>query len=97
MKFSDLMRKPSAYLPLVMSGTALAVLVGHVLFFGPGREPDEGGAAHVFQLLIGAQVPLVMFFVVRWLPRFTKQTLAILALQTLAMIAALAPVYLLGL
>jgi hypothetical protein len=41
-----------------MSLAALALVLGHVAIAGPGREADEGTAAHVFQLLMIAQVPI---------------------------------------
>ena len=40
---------------------------------------------------------LVAFFAIKWLPRAPGQALAILALQAVAGIAALAPVFILGL
>jgi hypothetical protein len=97
MKIPTTLRKPSAFLPVVMSLGALAVVLGHVAMFGAGHEADEGAAAHVFQLLMAAQVPLVAFFAIRWLPRTPREAWPVLALQVGAAIAALAPVYLLNL
>ncbi len=97
MRFSRMMRQPSAFLPVAMSLAALAVVLGHVLMFGVAREADEGTAAHVFQLLIVAELPIVAFFALRWLPRFPKQALLVLALQAGVGLAALAPVFFLGL
>ena len=37
-----LTKKPSAFLPLAMSLTALAVVLGHVAMFGVAHEADEG-------------------------------------------------------
>jgi hypothetical protein len=65
--------------------------------FGVAREADEGTAAHVFQLLMIAQVPIVAFFAIKWLPRAPRQALQVLALQAGAVLAALAPVFLLNL
>ena len=61
-------REPSAWLPIAMSLVALAVLFGSVLVAGTAREPDEGAAAHLWQLLMVGQVPVIVWFVVRWLP-----------------------------
>lgn len=97
MDFPTLIRKPSAFLPVVMSLGALVVVLGHVVMFGGAREADEGAAAHIFQLLIAAQVPIVAFFAIRWLPTNPRQALPVLALHVGAVIAALAPVYLLNL
>ena len=76
-----------------MSFAALAMVLGHVVMFGAVREADEGTAAHVFQLLMVAEVPIVAFFAIKWLPRFPRQTLQVLAVQAAAAIAALAPVF----
>jgi len=91
------LRKPSAWLPIAMSLAALALVVGHVILYGAAREADEGTAAHLWQLLMAGQLPIVAFFAARWLPRVPGQALFILALQAGAALAAMAPVFLLGL
>ena len=93
----SLMKQPSAFLPLAMSFAALATVVVHVAMFGAAREADEGTAAHVWQMLMAAQVPIVAFFAVKWLPRTPRQALLVLALQGGAALAALAPVFILNL
>ena len=93
----SLMKKTSAWLPIAMSLTALAVVLVHVARFGVVREADEGTAAHLWQLLMAGQVPVLAFFAVKWLPRAPRQALQILALQAGAALAALAPVFWLGL
>jgi hypothetical protein len=97
MDVSTLFKRPSAFLPVAMSFAALAMVLGHILMFGAAREADEGAAAHTFQLLMAAELPIVAFFAIKWLPRFPKQALQVVAVQVAAAIAALAPVYLLGL
>jgi len=97
MKMLTMMKQPSAFLPVAMSLAALATVLGHVLRFGVAREADEGTAAHIFQLLMIAQVPIVAFFAITWLPQAPRQALPILALQAAAALAALAPVFLLNL
>lgn len=96
MDFSTLIRRPSALLPVAMSFAALALVVTHVARFGTARQADEGTAAHLWQLLMAAQVPIVAFFAIQWLPRCPGAALRVLALQLAAMIAAAAPVFLLG-
>src|SRR5437660_4131916 len=91
------MKKPSALIPLAMSLAALAVVLGHVAMFGAAREADEGAAAHLWQMLMAAQVPVIVFFAIKWLPRTPGQALLVLALQACAALAALAPVFLLNL
>ncbi len=91
------LRKPSAFLPLAMSLAALVTVLVHVARFGVAREADEGTAAHVWQILMAGQIPIVAFFAARWLPRAPKESLPVLALQAAAALAALAPVFFLGL
>ena len=93
----SLSRKPSAFVPMVMSLIALAVVLVHIRASGVNREADEGPAAHIWQLLMAGQLPLLAYFVIRWLPRVPRQTLFILALQIGAALAATAPVYFLAL
>jgi len=97
MDSSTMMKRASAFLPVAMSLAALTTVLGHVALFGAAREADEGTAAHFFQLLMIAQVPIIAFFAIKWLPRAPRQALQILALQAGAALAALAPVFLLGL
>ena len=89
------LKRPSAFLPLAMSVAALTLILGHVALVGvaAARQPDEGTTAHIFQLLFVAQVPVVAFFAIKWIPRSPRTFLPILALQTAAVAAALAPVY----
>lgn len=97
MTFSTLLRRPSALLPPAMSLAALATVLIHVALHGAGREADEGTAAHLFQLLLVGELPIVAYFAIRWLPRETSAALGVLALQAAAGLTALAPVYFLGL
>ena len=90
-----LMKNPSAFLPVAMSFAALATVLIYVAIFGTARQPDEGTAAHIWQILMAAQIPIIAVFVIKWLPRKPIQVLAVLALQGGAALAALAPVFLL--
>ena len=87
------MKQPSAFLPLAMSVAALALVVGHAVVYGIVHEADEGTAAHIFQLLMAAQIPVVAFFAIKWLPRAPRQALGVLALQAGAGLAAFAAVF----
>jgi hypothetical protein len=93
----SLVRQVSGWLPIAMSIAALILVLGHIAMFGPAREHDEGTAAHIWQLLMAAQFPVVAFFAIKWLPRTRKEALSVLALQVGAALAAVAPVYILGL
>jgi hypothetical protein len=92
-----LTKRPSAFLPVVMSLTALAVVLGHIAIFGAAREADEGAAAHIWQLLMAGQMPMLAFFAIKWLPKAPRQTLYVLALQIVAALASMAPVFFLKL
>jgi peptidoglycan/LPS O-acetylase OafA/YrhL len=90
---TSLIKKPSAFLPVVMSLLALSLVVGHIVLVGTARQADEGTAAHLWQLLMGLQLPIIAFFAFRWLPERPKQALLVLALQFVAAVAAAAPVF----
>jgi hypothetical protein len=91
------LKHPAALIPIGMSLGALATLGIHIALFGVTREADEGTAAHIWQLLMAGQLPVIAIFVLMWLPRAPKQTLQVVAVQVVAALAALAPVYWLGL
>lgn len=92
MKFSATLKLPSAFLPVAMSLLALTTVIVHVVLYGFAREADEGTAAHIWQLLIAGQLPIVAFFAIKWLPRTPRQAISVLVLQAVAGLAALAPV-----
>jgi hypothetical protein len=101
--FRAILKHPSAFLPLAMSLAALAVVgvaaIYSILHYGHGlvREPDEGTAAHLWQILMAGQLPVLLFFAIKWLPRAPRQTLYVLALQAGAALASMAPVFFLNL
>ena len=97
MTLPTMLRKPSALLPVAMSFAALTLVLAHVAMFGAAREADEGAAAHLWQLLMAGQVPILAFFAIKWLPQAPRPTLLLLALQVVAALAAIAPVYFLHL
>lgn len=88
-----LARKRSAVVPLAMSLAAFAAVVISAEMFGAHRSADEGALAHIFQLLIGLQIPLLAFFAFKWMRRDAKSALSILALQVAAIGLALLPVW----
>ena len=100
--FGSMLRKPTAFLPLAMSLGALATVAiaaivaaqhgGHL-----GGEKDEGSAAHMWQLLMTVQIPIVLWFAAKWLRRAPQASFSVLALQAGAWLASLAPVYFLHL
>lgn len=92
-----LFRKPSAFMPLVMSLCALIVVTVAVSLVGVDRAQDEGGAAHLFQLLMIGQMPIIFYFGLKCLARNRKAALVIITFQVMAFIIAFSPVWLLGL
>ena len=95
MSHANIFRRPSAFLPVVMSLVALTVVIIHLITSGPAPQPDEGTAAHIWQLMMATQVPIVLFFAIKWLPDSPRIALPVLALQIAAALAAMAPVFLL--
>ena len=95
--FGTVVRQPSALIPLGMAMTALAVVLIHIAVYGAAREADEGATAHIWQLLMVAQLPALLVFGIRWLPKAPKQAMGVLALLVAAILAARAPVYFLHL
>jgi hypothetical protein len=90
--FGDIVKQPSAFIPMAMSVMALAVVLCFLVANGVVHQADEGAEAHIWQLLMAGQCPIVVFFAIKWLPRAPRQTLSVLALQTCAGLASMAPV-----
>jgi len=88
-----LLTRPSALAPIAMSAAAIAVIVGYIVMFGTARQADEGTAAHLWQLLMAGQVPVIAFFLIRWLPAEPRKALPVLALQLAAALIAVFPIW----
>ena len=92
-----LLRQPTGFLPVAMSCGALAMIVWFVAAHGVARQSDEGAQAHLWQLLVAGQVPLIAYFAFRWLPAARRPALVVLALQAAAVVLlAVAPLWALG-
>lgn len=89
----SLLRRPSAFVPVLMSAAAASLVVEYLIRVGRVRQADEGTEAHLFQLLLVAQVPVIAYFAFTYLPRQPRQSLVVMALQFIAGVAALALVY----
>lgn len=89
-------RRPTAWVPVAMSMAALAIVLIHIARFGVARDADEGTAAHLWQILMAGQLPIIAFFAIKWLPKNPKAAIAVLALQAVAGLAAMAPVFYFG-
>ena len=92
---SAILWRPSAVVPIAMSVAALGLILGHIALVGTARQADEGSEAHLWQLLIAGQVPIIAFFAIKSLPRTPRQALWVLALQVSAAVAAVAQVLIL--
>ena len=88
-------RLPSAWLPILCSLSGLGIVVAHWALYGITHEPDEGAAAHIFQILMVVQAAVILYFVVRWIPVAPRRGALILGAQLAAIAAAMASVYLL--
>ena len=97
-------RAPSAWIPAALAVGAIALLAGYFVT-GP-HEPyifvengvareDESAVARIWQLLMLAQLPFILWFAVNWLPRDPRRALMMLAIQGALFVAAALPVYLL--
>ena len=85
----------SVWVPLLCSGLAFAIVLANIIARVP-PQPDENSSAHLWQLLMVAQLPFVALFLVtadwqRW-----QRSLTIAALQFAAIAAAAIPVWLAG-
>jgi hypothetical protein len=96
MRTHELLKRPTALLPLAMSAAAILTIVAHIARHGTAPQADEGAAAHLWQLLMALQVPALGFFAIKSFPEAPRQTAAVLAMQVAAILAALLPVALLG-
>ena len=94
---AEMRRRPSAFVPPVLSLAALAIVGCHVAMYGPTPEADEGTAAHLWQLLMAAQLPFMALFFFKWFLSTPRVAAPILVLQIVSALAAMAPVYLLHL
>ena len=83
---NSLLKQPSAWIPLAMSLIALALILGYAAIVGTIQQPDEGTPAHIFQLIMAAQLPIIGYFAIKSLPKKPKQSLTVLALQAVAWI-----------
>ena len=92
----SLAKSPLAFAPIAMSCAAVTVVLRHAVFVGLAPQADEGLEAHLWQLLMAGQLPLIALFAVRWLPRRSGQVGLVLVLQAAALLAAMAPIRLLN-
>ena len=90
---TSILRRPSAAAPVAMSLAALALVLIHFARYGIVHEVDEGTSAHLFQILMVLQVPIIAWFAARWLPQKPGPAMRVLALQAAGIVAAFASVF----
>ena len=71
-------KQPAAIIPIAMSIAALLTVLYHIAMIGIAHEADEGAAAHIWQILMAGQVPVVAFYAVKWLPRAPRTALPVI-------------------
>jgi hypothetical protein len=96
MSVGALFRRPSAFLPVAMSSMALLLVLVHAATVGVGPQADEGAEAHLWQLLMVAQLPFIAYFGIRWVPPAPERGLVVLLTQLAFALVAALPVLLLG-
>jgi hypothetical protein len=89
-------KKPSALIPAVMSVVALFLFTVQLMIHGGRPVRAEGAVAYFYLLLVLAQIPVIAFFVYRWLRRAPLQAMPVFLSQAFALGAALIPVHLMG-
>jgi hypothetical protein len=88
---SNKLKRVCGIAPIAMSLIALALVIEGVIEFGNHPPADEGWQAHIFQILMVAELPIIVAFVAQsW--RSLKQNLPTLAAQGLLWAAALGAV-----
>ena len=83
-----------AVVPLIFSALAFATVMANVLA-GVPPQPDENASAHLWQLLMAGQLPLIALFLLTADWRSRKPVL-IAGLQVFAIAMAALPVWLAG-
>jgi uncharacterized membrane protein len=88
----EIVNRFCAVAPLILSLLALVLALVSVAT-GWGQTPgDEGAAAHIFQLLVAGQLPLVVTYIMTADWRRWRGAAARIALQAGALALAFAPV-----
>jgi len=72
------------------------MVVWFVAAHGVARQADESAQARIWQVLMVAQVPVIAYFALRWVPVEPRPARIVLGLQVMAALLAAAPVFVLG-
>jgi hypothetical protein len=74
-------RRPSAWLPFLVSLAALALVLTYAATSGVAAHEEEGLPARLFQVLMLAEIALIAVFAARWPPARPRQAGRILVAQ----------------
>ena len=91
----DMGRHRSAWLPVLVSACALAMLFGYVAIFGVTHSHSERLATRLYQLVQFTQFVLIAWFVMRWAWREPLAGMTVVAAQFAAISASLVPLLML--
>ncbi|MEK7567949.1 MAG: hypothetical protein AAB513_03470 [Patescibacteria group bacterium] len=92
----DLIKKKSAWIPLLMIFIIFLGGVFEYLDHGFTPHPDEGIGAHLFQLFTPLQIPIIIYFAFTYIPQ-NKKTIYISLLQIFFWLTPIVLVFSLGL
>lgn len=81
---------PTALLPIGMSLGALLIVLLHLAFYGAASREDADAAAHVWQILMLAQIPAVALFAARWIRIARRPAVRVLALHAATIVGSVA-------
>jgi hypothetical protein len=87
------LKNPSAWVPITMSLSAFLLTIFYVAIYRAVHHEDEDTPARFFQLLMVGQIPIIAFFVFKYLPKIPRQALLILILQFFAAFLAFITVF----
>ena len=93
---NSILKKPSAWIPIVLSAGMLAFIIVYLAMYGvttPAPDADEGTPAHLFQLWLVLEALMIVFFAIKWLPHDPQEALKVLALQVAAAFPPVAIVF----
>lgn len=82
----------SGVIPIVMSLVAFGVVIVAVLTGWGKGDADEGAGAHIFQLLIAAQVPFILIYIATADWRKLGRVTGLMALQASGLVLAIGSV-----
>lgn len=83
------LKQPSAFVPIVLSLAAFLLVLGNSIFLGMGHAAEGSTTDNIFRVLIGAQLPVVIFRILRRAHGYPKETLGVLAMHAAAAFLAL--------